>query len=253
MTDDNNIPQEENAGGSSDSSSNENIYEKNVRSKARGRYTNEGIVSHLEPLRSHCDTELMKATYNAIMDDFKTKAKLDEAGKGIKFLEQLHEIAIEVSSARMALDDKSEQGIEHKLRRLDKKRKELFRLDGVPEDKVPSLHTPDYMTPVERLGRIKFREKTYTSEEFYKLIEQITTDLYSGDDAKLTNLRNRHSRESSVSSLKIKEFEERAELAPVWQEEVDTDTREIEKSNHYKMHVHQAHIKQCEQDIKDLS
>jgi hypothetical protein len=242
---------EQNADHSNPAGSTENIYQENVRSNTKGKYTANDIVRHLAPLASHCDTPLMKATYSAIMDDFKTKAKIDESGKGMKFLEKLHEIAIEVKMAEAALEDLSEDGITYKLKKAKKTRETLFELDGVASP--PELHTPDYLTPVERLGRIQFIVKTYTSDDFYKLITQITDDLYSGDDVKLTQLRNKHSKDSAISSLKIKEFEERANMRSKWEQIVDDDTRLIEGSKHYKMVLVEAHSKQCLSDIKALS
>jgi len=242
-------PENPQSGTSTDSS--ESIYQENVRSVTKGKYSAQDIVNHLAPLESHCDTDLMKATYHAIMDDFETKAKIDESGKGMKFLEKLHEIALEVRMAEEELDNPDEQGIEFKLGKAKKMRKTLFELDGVTN--IPALHTPDYLTPVERLGRVELIKKTCTSEQFFKLITQITDDLYSGDDAKLTELRNKHSKDSAISNLKIKEFEERAKMRKSWQKIVDTDTAQIENSNHYKMHLKKAHLEQCENDIKALS
>lgn len=251
MEDNPNPAENQNAESSSQADNASKIYQENVRSITKGKYQAQDIVDHLTPLHAHCHTPLMKATYAAIMDDFKTKAKIDESGKGMKFLEKLHEIAIEVKMADAALGDKSEAGIDYKLRQAKRTRQTLFELDGVAAP--PELHTPDYLTPVERLGRIQFIVKTYTSEDFYKLITQITDDLYSGDDEKLILLRNKHSRDSAISSLKIKEFEDRAEMRVKWQTIVDEDTKLIEASQHYKMHLFEAQLKQCDADIKALS
>lgn len=251
MEDNPNPAENQNAEPSSQADNASTIYQENVRSITKGKYNAKDIVDHLTPLHAHCHTDLMKATYAAIMDDFKTKAKIDESGKGMKFLEKLHEIAIEVKMADAALNDKTEAGITHKLGRAEKTRKTLFELDGVATP--PQLHNPDYLTPVERLGRIQFIVKTYTSEDFYKLITQITDDLYSGDDEKLIFLRNKHSRDSAISSLKIREFEDRAKMRIHWQTIVDQDTKLIENSQHFNMHLKEAHLKQCNSDIKVLS
>ena len=251
MEDNPNPAETQNAEPSTQANNASSIYQENVRSITKGKYKAQDIVDHLTPLHAHCHTDLMKATYSAIMDDFKTKAKIDESGKGMKFLEKLHEIAIEVRMADAALKDRTEAGIEHKLKQAEKTRNTLFDLDGVATP--PQLHNPDYLTPVERLGRIQFIVKTYTSEDFYKLITQITDDLYSGDDEKLILLRNKHSRDSAIASLKIREFEDRAKLRVKWQNIVDEDTKLIENSQHFKMHQKESHLKQCNADIKVLS
>ena len=74
----------------------------------------------------------------------------------MKFLEKLEEIVIEVQLAKQALEDKTEEGITHKLKFAKKRRKSLFYFHNI---NPPELHTPVYLSPIDRLVPIEFNSK----------------------------------------------------------------------------------------------
>ena len=220
------------------------VYQEDVRLKAKGRYSNSQVVEHLKGIKGHCDTPLMKATHEAVLDAFETREKMDNYGPGMKFMDNLHELALEVTQAEAALGDPSDNNIRKVHERRNSYRSSLFGLHG--ED-APALIEPNYSRPLDRLGEIHFQKQTYTSEEFYKIIEGITNDLYSGDDNKLTILRNQHSKESAVNNLKINEFETAAKRRDSLTDLVNKGT-----ANHKEHAKLTGQLKQIEKDIKDL-
>ena len=96
MEEQNSNPQEDQTSTQND----EGIFNENVRSTARGEHKAADIVSHLQSYENYCHTDLMKAAFHAVLDDFKTKAYLDDYGKRMKYLDKLHEVAKEVEIAK---------------------------------------------------------------------------------------------------------------------------------------------------------
>jgi hypothetical protein len=151
---------------SSDSSA--GVYQEDVRLKAKGRYSNSKVVTHLKGIKEHCDTPLMRATHEAVLDAFETREKMDNYGPGMKFMENLHELALEVTQAEASLSDPSDNNISKEHDRRNSYRASLFGLHGEP---TPALIEPNYSRPLDRLGEIHFQKQTYTSDEFYKIID----------------------------------------------------------------------------------
>ena len=201
-------------------------------------------------LRTNSKSPLDEKTISIIIEDFKTQAKIDELGRKMKFLEKLKEIVIEVQLAKQALEDKTEEGITHKLKFAKKRRKSLFYFHNI---NPPKLHTPVYLSPIDRIVPIEFNLKTYGSKDFYKLIARVSDNLYSEDDDMLELLRKKHTEHCAISEEKIKWFEDRVQNYRSWQTFLDEDIARIENSKHYKIHLYEAQLKQCNADIKALS
>ncbi len=212
--------------------------------EAKGRYSNSQVVEHLKGIKEHCDTPLMRATHEAVLDAFQTREKMDNYGPGMKFMDNLHELALEVTQAESELGDPSDNNIRKVHERRNSYRSSLFGLHG--ED-APPLIEPNYSRPLDRLGEIHFQKQTYTSDEFYKIIEGITNDLYSGDDNKLIILRNQHAKEILVNDLKIDEFESAAKRIHILKKQVEDGTQYHQLHNKLK-----EQLKQIENDIRDL-
>ena len=231
----------------------EGIFNENVRSTARGEHKAADIVSHLESYENYCHTPLMKAAFHAVLDDFKTKAYLDDYGKRMKYLDNLHEVAKEVEIAKQEMEDTDpSNSLKAKFGRAWNHRKMLYSLEGVTD--IPDLPPVDYTTPLERLGQLHFVVKTYTTEQFYKLINQITDDLQSGNDEKLIELRNTHAKSKLISQLDIEVFKKRAKLKEKWEGIVTSDTEGENAKNHHKeAHTKRENLKRCLEDIKELS
>jgi len=252
MEEQNSNPQEDQTSSQND----ESIFNENVRSTARGEHKAADIVSHLQSYENYCHTDLMKAAFHAVLDDFKTKAYLDDYGKRMKYLDKLHEIAKEVEIAKQDMDDADpSNSIKAKFGRAAKHRKMLYKLEGVTN--IPDLPPVDYTTPLERLGQLHFVVKTYTTDEFYKLINQITDDLQSGDDEKLISIRNIHAKSRLTSQLDIDVFTRRAKLKNKWENIVKMDTEDTEgvkpQHHHKTAHEKRENLKRCLEDIKELS
>lgn len=248
MEEQNSNPQEDQTNTPND----EGIFNENVRSTARGEHKAADIVSHLESYENYCHTPLMKAAFHAVLDDFKTKAYLDDYGKRMKYLDKLHEVAREVEIAKQDMDDKLQNSLKSQLKVAMKHRAMLYSLEGVTN--IPDLPPVDYATPLERLGQLHFVVKTYTTEQFYKLINQITDDLQSSDDEKLLSLRNTHAKAKLTSQLDIDVFTRRAKLKNRWENIVKEDS-EGEKATHFHKEAHETreNLKRCLEDIKELS
>jgi len=241
---DNTPPNDSSSANPSSSESSSGVYQEDVRLKAKGRYSNSQVVTHLKGIKEHCDTPLMKATHEAVLDAFETREKMDNYGPGMKFMENLHELALEVTQAESSLSDPSDNNISKVHQRRNSYRADLFKLHGEPS---PQLMEPNYSRPLDRLGEIHFQKQTYTSDEFYKIIERVTDDLYSGDDNKLTALRNQHSKESAVNNLKIDEFETSVKRRGALTALVDNGTEQHNLHSRLK-----GQLTQIEKDIKDL-
>ncbi len=248
MEEQNSNPQEDQTNTPND----EGIFNENVRSTARGEHKAADIVSHLKSYENYCHTSLMKAAFHAVLDDFETKAYIDDYGKRMKYLDKLHEVAKEVQIAKQEMEDASLTSLTSQLKKAEKHRAMLYNLEGVTN--VPDLPPVDYTTPLERLGQLHFVVKTYTTEQFYKLINQITDDLQSGDDEKLISLRNIHAKAKLTSQLDIDVFTKRAKLKSKWEEIVRVDTEGVGAPNHHKTaHETRENLKRCLEDIKELS
>ena len=251
MEDQNSKPQEDQTNTAND----DGIFNENVRSTARGEHKAADIVSHLKSYENYCHTPLMKAAFHALLDDFETKAYIDDYGARMKYLARLHDVAKEVKTAKQDMEDRSPESLTHRLTKAKEHRSMLYNLEGVLN--VPSLPPVDYTTPLERLGQLHFVVKTYTTEQFYKLINQITDDLQSGDDEKLIALRNTHAKAKLTSQLDIEEFKKRAKLRTFWENIVKDDTEDkasTKAPNHHKnANQTRENLKRCLEDIKELS
>ena len=149
MEEQNSNPQEDQTNTTND----EGIFNENVRSTARGEHKAADIVKHLESYENYCHTPLMKAAFHAVLDDFKTKAYLDDYGKRMKYLDNLHEVAKEVEIAKQEMNDKTPNGLTAQLAKAEQHREMLYTLEGVTD--IPDLPPVDYTTPLERLGQLQ--------------------------------------------------------------------------------------------------
>lgn len=248
MEEQNSNPQED----QTETSKDEGIFNENVRSTARGEHKAADIVAHLQSFENYCHTRLMKAAFHALIDDFETKAYIDDYGKRMKYLDKLHEVAKEVEIAKQEMTDATPNSLKAQLAKAMQHREMLYKLEGVTD--IPDLPPVDYTTPIERLGQLHFVVKTYTTEQFYKLIDQITDDLQSGVEEKLIALRNTHAKAKLTAQLDINVFLKRAKLMNMWENTVKDDTEGSNAQNHHKSaHEKRENLKRCLEDIKELS